>query len=287
MPGLNITNTETTPVLSSLDIPKVEAIQRFNTNLLENGSVSKEDVLALEEFVGFSLITSKISPNRYTMVRSHNMWDETVEFMEGVLPELPSTEVTLPATLELAQHIMYDIREFEAALKAILERNVEDYDMLTNTIHSTVWWSDKLVDLAEVDIKQVISTEDKYLKAAMDESTIEYLRDAVKEDHIFTLLISMITNNLDNIGFVPKLDIIEKVTFSNILKKVYKTPVLNQVASLYRTIQELYKDLLNYDDNYHELLVAHKRLSMLDNLLDKESTLVLRAISRVNTNNKH
>jgi len=278
---LNITNTDEGDKLPELDNVKIDAINDFKKTLIERGSICKNDVLALEEFVGYNVVTKDNNINKYTAVRTPTMYEETVEYINNVTKSLKDTTVTLRATLELCQHLIRDINEITTILTNMTTHTMEEYKTLIDPIYSNTWEGSDIVDLSEIDVSKVILDRYRYLSECMNKDMLDELVKITKEHHIFTLANLLVTNKLGDVGYRPKMDIIETVTFKRIIKTVLETPVLNQVRDLRNFINETKNDLLSYKDDYTVLVRTHKQLTMLHNLIDNDSKLLLRAINSV------
>lgn len=255
--------------MQDFDKNQLAHIQQFKDKLVDG--VSKDDVLALENFVGSPIITEKHKLNRFTNLRSNTLCEEVTEVVEDILVSNPLN----------AENAYSDLTEIIFDTRSKLWK-VKDYLTLFNNVDRelmNLFMDERFVNRYEGDhvIHNIVEKDDvfkamslhgEYLNSVLNaysDTDKEHINNFLNvaneakseisktaELEILSLLRVLTTGQLSSAFFsFSDLDL-DKTTVSDIYK-FWSTDLVNVLKTINNILHEISCDLLylrDRPDNY-------------------------------------
>lgn len=279
MDGINLINDNTVePVI--LTTEQLESVSTFKTTLETNGTVSRKDVLSLEEFLGVNIVTSVINSKKLTSFPSLTKYEEVLECVSDYADSYEP--VTNFMVLEKAKYLAYHLREMVYRLKAIASVNNKDFlDKAVSDEYAYKMHDGVLVNLSDIPLLDIVGYEYHYLSSITSERKALDLIEAYSDDGGMPTGLMILTNDtlLENIYYRPAIVSITDVTLRDVIKSTKSGDAIPYVVKLLDMVERDINDLVNgrswdiYDSR--ELEKSYKRYESISNLLFDKRTMSL------------
>jgi len=288
MAGIDLTNEEEVQPLSDGAIAR---IHDFKEMVLGNGTVSKSDVLSLEEFVGQTLITKTYLTNRFTDVRTSIGVTEAIEAVDTAIKDIKiESKVDIEDIVMVINITLNNISGIRRTINLIRSTEVDVIDRLTNSKYVNKWneEGDAVIDITDNSVIDVLSFELGYLGNATGRDrddlncALEQFNDNKDRNDFqpLTLLSLLINSNvwgIDNIGELT----IKEVTFKDVINIMSNgSKSIETLDNLYNSVNSYKQEVIDmYDDEADYITKRYKKLKHLYEVLDDNySKVILRTI---------
>ncbi len=242
-----------------LDKHKLQRLEEFKQQLVDTKLVNKEAILSVEGIVGAGVITSKRNINLYSDMNTPASLTETIDIVEEIISttkrELTITNIDVLRTIDMTK---FSIERLIACCNDLKNISKEVLDMLmAESIRHFYGEEDRLCDIHELDIFQVMSVHSNYIGKVLKTDTQEGIDvfnrlydklasisiERYSEYKILPLLSTLLYGDISETYSFKKIDVRE-ITFKDFVKNI---------SNLYNNISKLQDLKVTCENDYRML----------------------------------
>jgi len=268
----NDDDSANTPVIDKV---MVGHIVDFKNKITSKGSVSRNEILAVEEFIGMNIFTDKLSINMFTSVESHMGLKEVTDIVDNI-----SSNVELDAVLTRDDILIKAFKSVvicESLIRKfkyiVLEFNTELYESIINPKIINRYQDGKLINLLDTPINEVITTYSNYFK----DLNIDIPDNMFNNDYFYMLILGMKQNKLSPYSMHKIL--LDTVTINDVLDIFkYSDKYIMLLNDLLKSIKVMSSDI-KYDDwalyDYKDIVKYDKIFDGVINICNDDKSIGL------------
>ncbi len=264
-----------------LDKNILTRIEEFKNKISSSGSICKQDVLSLEDFVGAAVITEKRDIKRYTDIPTSIGVNETIEIVNEVIKSVDIVaEITYKDVVEQILEVSDKLKKIVNKVISLKSIKPEVLDRLVNEKY--IWYYknyeddssvNDIYDISKENIVHTLRWRNDYLSSVLSNSSsnhvdtfnsIKYLvneLDLIKDEDITVvpLLSTIFNKELGNVFWNTNINIDEVTIY-----KVYLgcSDIDNIIESLKDILSSVEVDRAEIRDN-HKWFIYNERQNIL------------------------
>ena len=242
-----------------LDKHKLQRLEEFKQQLVATKLVNKEAILSVEGIVGAGVITSRRNINLYSDMNTPVSLFETLDIVDDIITntkrELTITNIDVLRTIDMTKYSIQGLIECCNNLKNISKEVLDK--LLDESIRHYYSDEDKLGDIYELDIFQVMTVHNNYIGKVLKTDTQEGIDvfnsiydklgsinvERYSEYKILPLLSTLLYGDISETYSCKKIDVRE-ITFKDF--------VMN-ISNLYNNISKLQDLKVTCENDYRML----------------------------------
>jgi len=274
------TQTENENVLSK---EALLAIENFKNEILNKKIVSLNDVLGLEEFIGTSIITSKVESNMISSLPTESGVPEILNVLkEYTIEENDIDKINIDTYMKLLYRSIDALSNVGTLLNATKDIPTDKLDLYKNTKILLAYEDDILIDYSKESVHKILTNNyDICTKLGFTEKTLwDQYRTKVSFDEIAVFKLLSLLKNKDINPSGLEFNTLTEITYTDVLNIITDTSI---VTDINKTIKYLYKEINYYKlgkvgyeaSDYNELKKSIKRFEHYTDILKDEPSLIV------------
>ena len=242
-----------------LDKHKLQRLEEFKQQLVDTKLVNKEAILSVEGIVGAGVITSRRNINLYSDMNTPVSLIETLDIVDDIITntkrELTITNIDVLRTIDMTKGSIERLIECCNDLKNISKEVLDK--LLDESIRHYYCDEDRLCDIYELDIFQVMTVHNNYIGKVLKTDTQEGIDvfnslydklanisiERYSEYKILPLLSTLLYGDISETYSCKKIDVRE-ITFKDFV---------TNISNLYNNISKLHDLKVTCENDYNML----------------------------------
>ena len=280
---MEIENTQTENE-NELSKEALLAIENFKNEILNKKTVSLNDVLGLEEFIGTSIITSKVESNMISSLPTESGVPEILNALkEYTIREDDIDNINIDTYMRLLYISIDALSNISTLLNSVKNIPSDKLELYRDTKILLAYEDNTLIDYSNENIHKLLTSNyDICVKLGFTEKSLwDQYRTKVSFDEVAIYKLLSLLKNKDINPMSIEFSNLTEITYNDVMDIITDTSMVTEIN---KTIKYLYNEInyyklgkVDYDiRDYDTLKKSIKRFEYYTTILkDKPSLIVL------------
>jgi len=279
---MEIENTQTENE-NELSKEALLAIENFKNEILNKKTVSLNDVLGLEEFIGTSIITSKVESNMISSLPTESGVPEILNALkEYTIREDDIDNINIDTYMRLLYISIDALSNISTLLNSVKNIPSDKLELYRDTKILLAYEDNTLIDYSNENIHKLLTSNyDICVKLGFTEKSLwDQYRTKVSFDEVAIYKLLSLLKNKDINPMSIEFSNLTEITYNDVMDIITDTSMVTEIN---KTIKYLYNEInyyklgkVDYDiRDYDTLKKSIKRFERYTDIINDEPSLIV------------